>query len=515
MEISESGLKTAVNEAVLINIPSPEFIENIKSALNNVFHVRADIDKIALQRGMPPFVLREIMSLNPLSVGIPEAYGGRGCKMEEIMELLVVTSYESLALSLTFGINMALFLQPVYKYGQPQVKKPIFDRFLNNQNMGGLMITEPGYGSDALNMQTYHTHNNRHYHLQGTKHWAGLTGWADYWLLTARQKNSSGLLGRDIDFFICDENSDGQRIRVEEVYENLGLYQIPYGRNKIDVQIPETQKLIPESTGIKMMLDLLHRSRMHIPGMALGFIQRMLDEATTHMRQRKIAGKSLIDFDQVQHRLATLQAYYTITSAACIRSCKVADIGNDISSQGFLANSVKGLITDMMQQAAQSATQLLGSMAYKLDNIVGRGIVDSRPFQIFEGSNDIMYAQISGSLLKMMKKAREGNLFQFLRNFDLTERSAPYLKDLLNFELDTNLPQRKMVELGQLLSRVVSFDMVIDMGEKGFSGSLIDNGLSILKQEISSIINSFHYPGKVNVVEDYQQNSSWLKFLNV
>jgi len=100
-------------------------------------------------------------------------------------------------------------------------------------------------------------------------------------------------LKRDIDFFICDINSPGQQIVVEEIYENLGLYQIPYGRNRLDVVIPGVQKLIPETTGVKMMLDLLHRSRMQFPGMAMGFIHRLLDESIEHVNQRAIGGKPL------------------------------------------------------------------------------------------------------------------------------------------------------------------------------------------------------------------------------
>jgi alkylation response protein AidB-like acyl-CoA dehydrogenase len=254
------------------NIPFESFLNNLKAKMKLVFHVRADVDQMAIKRGMPPFVMREIMSLNPLSVGIPSEFGGRGCHMEENIALLATASYESLALSLTFGINSALFLQPVGKYAQQEAKSPIFERFLKQQNMGGLMITEPDFGSDALNMQTSFTEKDGKYQVKGTKHWAGLTGWAEYWLLTARERSKSGDLKRDIDFFICDVNSPGQQIVVEEFYENLGLYQIPYGRNRIDVEIPKLQKLVPETTGVKMMLDLLHRSRMQFPGMAMGFI---------------------------------------------------------------------------------------------------------------------------------------------------------------------------------------------------------------------------------------------------
>jgi len=495
------------------NMPFETFLNELKARMKNVFHVRADIDQLAVKRGMPPFVMREIMSINPLAVGIPYEFGGRGCKMHENIALLAAASYESLALSLTFGINSALFLQPVGKYALEEAKKPVFDRFLNQQNMGGLMITEPDFGSDALSMQTSFTEKNGKYHLQGTKHWAGLTGWAEFWLLTARERSHTGDLKRDIDFFICDVNSPGQQILVEEFYENLGLYQIPYGRNRVDVEIPQVQKLVPETTGVKMMLDLLHRSRMQFPGMAMGFLQRLLDESIAHSNQRLIGGKTMLTYDQVQQRLAKIQASYTICSAMCANSSEKAGVENDLSSIGFEANSVKSVITDLMQDAAQSATQLVGAQAYKLNHIAGRSITDSRPFQIFEGSNDILYAQISESLVKMMKKTRESNLFQFLKNYELTSKSAGFLKDMLDFELNTNLPQRKMVELGQVIGRVVSFEMVINLGEKGFRSDLISNGLAMLNQEITSLMSSFKHQTQTLVVEDYQEDSSWLNFV--
>ena len=150
-----------------VNSSFSEFLDALKAKMNLVFHVRADADKLALKRGLPPFVMREIMSVNPLSVGIPKAYGGRGGVMKENIGLLAAASYESLALSLTFGINSALFLQPFGKFGQDKVKAPVFNRFLNERAMGGLMITEPDYGSDALNMQTSYSEVDSKYHLQG------------------------------------------------------------------------------------------------------------------------------------------------------------------------------------------------------------------------------------------------------------------------------------------------------------------------------------------------------------
>ncbi|MDX8337880.1 acyl-CoA dehydrogenase family protein [Draconibacterium sp. IB214405] len=495
------------------SIPFSQFIENLKEKMKQVFHVRADIDQLSLKRGLPPFVMREIMSVNPLSVGIPTKYGGRGGVMKENIGLLAAASYESLALSLTFGINSALFLQPFGKFGQEEVKAPVFNRFLNDKAMGGLMITEPDYGSDALNMQTSYTESESKFHMKGKKHWAGLTGWADFWLLSARQKSKSDKLQRDIDFFLCDVTAPGQNIVVEEFFENLGLYAIPYGRNRIDVQLPQTHKLIPETTGVKMMLDLLHRSRMQFPGMAMGFIQRMLDEALNHCKERLVGGKSLFNYDRVQHRLSKLQASYTICSAMCANSSEKAGLDVDLSGQGMEANAVKSVITDLMQEAAQSVVQLVGAKAYKLNHIAGRGTADSRPFQIFEGSNDILYAQISEGLVKMMKRAKDRNLFQFLKGYDLTDKAVHFVKSQVDFNLDLQLPQRKLVEMGKIIGRVISLNHVLALSEKGFNKDLIDGSVAFLQQEITKLMSTFNFKNEEKVVDGYDENTSWLNFV--
>ena len=494
--------------------PFAEFLETLKDKMNNVFHVRAEVNQLSLKRGLPPFALREIMSANPLSVVIPREYGGRGGLMQENIALLATASYESLALSLTFGINSALFLQPVIKYARQEVQPAIFKRFLEEQNMGGLMITEPDFGSDALNMQTRYTKKDGSFHIKGKKHWAGLTGWADYWLLTARQQTPSGQLQRDIDFFIFDENASGQGIVVEETFENLGLYMIPYGRNRIDVHVPEAYKLQAHTTGVKMMLDLLHRSRMQFPGMGMGFIKRLLDEAIAHCKQRFVGGKSLFSYDQVQQRLSTLQASYTVCSAMCANSSKKAGIENDLASHGMEANAVKSVITDLMQDAAQSVVQLVGAKAYKLNHIAGRGTVDSRPFQIFEGSNDILYAQISEGLVKLMKRAKENNLFQFLKDFNLTSRAAEYVKKWMNFNLDLQMPQRKLVELGKIIGRLISLNQVLEMADNGFRDDLIAGAIAMLRQDISNLLAAFSFKNEQHVVVEYEENSSWLDFVS-
>ncbi len=502
-----------VKPSTSAQLPFNEFLQNFRNTLENVFHQRADINQLETQRGLPPYIMREILSADPFLAFIPAAYGGRGAHENEGIEIVSAASYESLALGLTFGINWGLFLQPVNKYANEEIKQAIFKGFTADKKMGGLMITEPDFGSNALNMQTSYTESDDHYHLKGTKHWAGLTGTADYWLLTARRKSPGGDLMRDIDFFISDNNKSGQRIEVEEYFENLGLYMIPYGRNKIDVKIPRLYRLEPKTTGISMMLDTLHRSRLEIPAMAMGFIKRMLDEAIKHCETRFVGAKSLFNYDQVQQRLASIQSAYTITSAICAHSSDNAGVEVDLAPHGLKANSVKTVVTDLMQDAAQQLFQLVGAKAYKQNHIAGRAIVDSRPFQIFEGSNDMLYSQVSESVVKLMKQAKESNLFQFLKNYSLTGKSVEHIKELLNFNLDTQLPQRKLVELGKVLSRIVSMEMVIDLGLKGFNPELIANSINMMKQELNNLMTSYSFSNTTLVLADYREDSHWRSFV--
>ena len=172
-----------------------QFLEDFKASMKRAFHQEDKIDQFCSTRGLPPAVLTELMSLNPMSLCIPSQYGGFNGNVKENIALVSAASYESLALSLTLGINNGLFIQPFAKYGQESAKKLVFEQFVNSRKMGGLMITEPDFGSDALNMNTSCSVKDGIYHLKGKKHWAGLTGMADYWILTARRKTeSSGLM---------------------------------------------------------------------------------------------------------------------------------------------------------------------------------------------------------------------------------------------------------------------------------------------------------------------------------
>ena len=108
-----------------------------------------------------------------------------------------------------------------------------------------------------------------------------------------------------------------------------------------------------------------------------------------------------------------------------------------------------------------------------------------------------------------MKKAGIRNLFGFLRQYRHTEHASGDLEDLLQFNLITPMNQRKLVELGKVMSRIVSMDMVLALGEKGFRQDLVDNAVVEIRHEIAGLLGSFNNTDTPQIVGDYKDRSSW------
>ncbi len=225
-----------------------------------------------------------------------------------------------------------------------------------------------------------------------------------------------------------------------------------------------------------------------------------------------VGGKSLMQLDQVKHAVSRIQSAFTVCSAMCWKSTFFSGINNNVATNAVEANSMKAYITDLMQESAHIFTQLSGAMGYREESLGARGIVDSRPFQIFEGSNEMLYSQIAEAVAKMMRRQKIPNLFEFLQQYDVTSLAADRFKSLLNFSIDSKLPQRKLVDLGRIISRVASASFVTEMAGNGFRSDLIRDSLETIQHEVATFLSSFRFEISVEPIEDYKGSGSWMEF---
>lgn len=109
-----------------------------------------------------------------------------------------------------------------------------------------------------------------------------------------------------------------------------------------------------------------------------------------------------------------------------------------------------------------------------------------------------------------MRKLKSKNLYTFLSDFKLTERASDYFSDLLDFSVKQGLGQDRLVELGRILSRVISLEFTLRLSDTGFNQRLIDNTIQMLRVDVERMVTTFVNKKSPDVVEEYEEASSWL-----
>jgi alkylation response protein AidB-like acyl-CoA dehydrogenase len=436
-------------------------------------------------------LVNELHDMGSFRIFIAREHGGIYQRYSDCMSVISTAAYHSLDLSLMLGITSSLFLLPVGRYANPDARSQILADFQKRRLLAGMMMTEPDFGTNIMGITTSFRREGTGYRLRGMKQWAGLSGVGEYWLVSARKEREGGVLGRDIDFFIVRSDQPGYRL--EEFFPAAGLNSITYGRTSFDVEVPEERKLCGPDTNIRVMYDILNRSRISISSIADGACRRILDESVRFATERVVFGKPLVAFEQVQYRLAGLQAASVICTSACAFSGSMlnAHEGPDPFIEMLTANIIKVVTSDLLQGSAQSAVQLRGGQGFRKDHYVGKAFVDSRPFQIFEGSNDVLYDAIASQLIGEARKLGLTTLRASLAKHP--GLPPPNLPDdpVCDLPMQTEDSQVDRVLFGKIISRYSAIGIVQDVAGKGAGTrpELVESAIAFLRAECEGFQN--------------------------
>ena len=342
------------------------------------------------------------------------------------------------------------------------------------------MISEPKYGTDALNMQTTFEIIGDKVKIKGIKHWQGLTGQADYWIVAGRMICNNAM-AKHISLCVVPK----QLVR-HELFKTQGLSIIQYGKNFLDLEVP-IENLFEDSLNSNTpLLDILNRSRMQFSGMAIGYLKKILRKTEIQTSRRAIRGKKLKSVPSVQKSISLLQVYYTITKACNQYAAVNSGIEFDLSTETIIANSIKITVTDFMHKASDLNIQLSGGNSFKAGHFGFQGLIDSRPFEIFEGPNDMLINQIGRMSLIGMRKNTITNVQDFINEIVLNNAKSDSSKKLqtsCNYTIDCNKSNIKDYSniIGRLVTILLNTYFVYNLKSQKFNDYLINNALIYLE----------------------------------
>ena len=134
--------------------------------------------------------------------------------------------------------------------------------------------------------------------------------------------------------------------------------------------------------------------------LAVGIMQRALDEAVKYAKERKQFNTPIIKFQMVQALLADMAIKVEASRCLVNNTMKLMDAGNLVQKEGSIT---KTFVTDCAQEVTSNAVQVFGGYGYSREYPVEKLMRDVKVFQIFEGTNQIQRMTIANVLNKEYK----------------------------------------------------------------------------------------------------------------
>jgi alkylation response protein AidB-like acyl-CoA dehydrogenase len=131
--------------------------------------------------------------------------------------------------------------------------------------------------------------------------------------------------------------------------------------------------------------------------LAVGIMQRALDESVKYAKLREQFGRPIYKFQAVQEMLADMATQTEASRLMVNNTMKMMDGGNLVRKEGAMT---KTFVSDLAQQVTSNAVQIFGGYGVSKEYPVEKLLRDVKVFQIFEGTNQIQRTTIANELIK-------------------------------------------------------------------------------------------------------------------
>lgn len=339
----------------------------------------------------PRELFGKFAELGLLGVRYPEADGGSGFDKVADCILREELSYASQSIAASWSAHTHLGIWPIWRAGTEEQKDRFFRPALEGRKIAGFGLSEPDAGSNIRAMKTRADKVDGGYRLNGAKMYITNAPIADFLMVAARTKPE--LTPDAISLFIVELPNPGfdvstlkkEGIRASET----GLIYIE------DAFVPDDCLLGGEEGTYPVILSSLSENRVGVSANALGMARAAFDAALTYAKDRIVAGKPIIEYQAIAHKLADM--------ATEIEAAKwMVYYGAWRVDQGTLdhptAAKVKLVASETAVRVSEQAIRIHGGAGIMREYPVGRIHRDALVYIIGEGTSEIQRNIISRSL---------------------------------------------------------------------------------------------------------------------
>jgi hypothetical protein len=343
-------------------------------------------------KAFPREALKGLAAMGLYGVAIPEQWNGAGLDYTALALACEEISAGDAATATIVSVNN-LVAGILAGYGNDAQKQKYLKPLAKGQTMGAFALTEPHVGSDAAAISTRAVRDGGHYILNGVKQFITSGKNADIAVVFAVTDKSAGKKG--ISAFVVPTATPGYI--VARIEDKTGQRASDTAQIVLEnCRIPAENLLSTEGVGYRIALANLESGRINVAAQATGVARAALEAAIAYARERKSMGKTLIEHQAVNFRLADMATQIEAARQLYLHAAHLRDSGKPCIKEASMA---KLFASQMAEQVCSDAIQIHGGYGYVTDFPVERLWRDVRVTQIYEGASDIQRLVI-GRLLE-------------------------------------------------------------------------------------------------------------------
>lgn len=327
-----------------------------------------------------------------LNLTVPEEHGGAGLGAVEVAVVTEQLARACVGITAAVSLN-GLVADALVLAGTEEQKRRYLPR-LTGGEMAGYAVTEPSAGSDVAALQTTARRQGDRYILNGTKTWISNAAEAGLFLVFAKTDPQAGHKG--LSAFLVERDAPG--LEVGKKLGKMGQKAAPAAEVFLtDVPVPAESLLGEAGQGFRLAMKVFDRSRPMVAAMAVGLIQRCLDESLAYSQTRASMGMPIILHQAVGHKIAEMSIRL---QAARLLTYQAAWLLDDGRRNTLPASAAKAFAADSAMWAATEAVQVFGGMGYSTEYPVEKLLRDAKLLQIYEGTSEIQRSIVVKELVR-------------------------------------------------------------------------------------------------------------------
>lgn len=349
-------------------------------------------------------LFRKLGEYGLLGISVSEDYGGSGMDATAVAIVNEELSYSDPGFCLAYLAHAQLMVNNLAHNGNEEQKSRILPKVCSGEWVGCMAMSESGYGTDVLGMQTTATQNDDgDWLINGQKMWI-TNGSIDEqgtpadvcWLYARTGTDSKGRA--EVTTFLVEKGMRGYSVG-QKIYDKTGMRASNTAELVFDDCLVPAANLVGEvgDSMIHMMRNL-ELERIGLAAMGLGIARRSLAAMNRYASEREAFGKEIREFGQIQRHIGESWAEYRAMRAYIYDTARNTDLeksGNRLDTDG-----VKLYGTTAAKNIADRAIQVLGGYGYVGEYTVERLWRDAKLLEIGGGTLESHQKNITRDLSK-------------------------------------------------------------------------------------------------------------------